>query len=187
MPDIRLKPNIRTVISLPSYGERRGTNAPNPQKERGDGGSIVWRTLEYPYAEKGRDWFLSIGIVALALAVAAFILSNILFGLLILISTSTLFLFALRRPTEIRCELNKNGFFVERTRYVYADLTSFWIDEHRGVPVLHARTKSVLSPYLNIPLRKEDAGKIRGFLGKRVKEEEFNEPFSHQIAEMVGL
>lgn len=187
MPDIRPKHIIRTVISLPSYGERGAGGAPNPQKGRGDGGTIVWRTLEYPHTEKGRDWFLSIGIVAVALSIASFILGNILFGLLILISTATLFLFALRAPAEIRCELGKNGFFVEKTRYAYADLKSFWVDLHRGTPVLHIKTKSTLSPYLNIQLRREDAGKVRGFLGRRVEEEEFNESFSYRIAEMVGL
>ncbi len=188
MYDIRLKPKIRTTISLASFqeGERR-KGVPNPQKEHADGGAIVWRTLEYPYVEKGRDWFLSIGIIAFALSVASFIMGNILFGLLILISVATLFLFALRRPAEIRCELNKNGFFVEKTRYVFADLKSFWVSEYDGMVVLHIKTKSVYSPYLNIPLRKEDAPKVRGFLGKRVHEEEFSEPFSHQFAEMLGL
>ena len=188
MYDIRLKPKIRTTISLASFQDgERGRGVPNPQKERADGGAIVWRTLEYPHVEKGRDWFLSIGIIAVALSVASFIMGNILFGLLILISVATLFLFALRAPAEIRCELNKNGFFVEKTRYVFSDLKSFWVSEYDDGAVLHVKTKSVYSPYLNIPLRMEDALKVRGFLGKRVHEEEFNEPFSHQFAEILGL
>lgn len=189
MPDIRLKPKIRTVLSLPAAfsGQRGGTNTPSPQKEHADGGAIVWRTLEYPYTEKSRDWFLSVGIIALALSIASLIFGNFLLGAFVVISAATLFLFALRRPAEIRCELNKNGFFVEKVRYAYKDIDSFWVDEHRGMPVLHARTKSVLSPYLNIPLRKEDTGKVRSFLGRRAKEEEFKEPLAHRLAEAIGL
>lgn len=189
MPDIRLKPKIRTVLSLPATfsGQRGGANTPNPQREHADGGAIVWRTLEYPYAEKSRDWFLSVGIIALALSIASLIFGNFLLGAFVVISAATLFLFALRRPAEIRCELNKNGFFVEKIRYLYKDIESFWISGEKETPALHVKTKSIYSPYLSIPLRKEDVGKVRGFLGRRVSEEEFNEPFSHRIAEAMGL
>ncbi|MBI2048996.1 MAG: hypothetical protein HYT29_00975 [Parcubacteria group bacterium] len=188
MYDIRLKPKIRTVISLPSFSvQHRGTGVPDPQKEHADGGAIVWRTLEHPFVEKGRDWFLSVGIVAGALALASFILGNVLLGVFVVISAATLILFTLRAPAEIRCELNKNGFFVEKIRYAYKDIRSFWISGEKETPTLHVKTKSVYSPYLNIPLRKEDVPKVRGFLGRRVEEEEFAEPFSHRIAEALGL
>jgi len=186
--DVRLTPKIRTTIAVPApFGERFGTDAPNPQKESAEGGTIVWRTLEHSYAEKTREWFWAIGIVAGALALAAVILGNILFGVLVVIATVAVFLAALRKPAHIRCELGKNGFVVQGTRYQYTDLFSFWVDDGRDPPVLHIKTNKTMTPYLNIPVRKEDAQKIRGFLGRRVSEEEFREPFAHLLAEAFGL
>lgn len=190
MPDIRLKPKIRTVISMPhSFELRRGNTVPSPQKEKADGGAIVWRTLEYPYAEKGRDWFWAVGIVAVALAVASLILGNALFGALIIISACAIFLHAVRKPAYIRCEVGKRGFMVENTLYGWKDMEAFWIDDEAGdiVPLLHLKTKKPFSPYLSLPLRREDAAKLRGFLGRHISEERFNEPLSHQLAEIFGL
>ncbi|OGZ14045.1 MAG: hypothetical protein A3G11_01455 [Candidatus Lloydbacteria bacterium RIFCSPLOWO2_12_FULL_51_9] len=188
MPDIRLKPKIRTTIAVPSLGVRpQGAHFPKPEKDRADGGAIVWRTLEHPFHEKEREWFFSISILAGALAVASLILGNALFGILIVVSTAALFLHVSRVPTPIICEVNKNGIFLEKMRYRFEDLEHFWIDEKKEIPLLHLKTTKALSPHLHVPLRREDVQKIRGFVGKRMKEAEFPEPLAYKIAEALGL
>ncbi len=193
MLDIRFKPKMRTVISMPDtlgFRLRHKTNDPNLQKEKADGGGdVAWSTLEYLYTEKSRDWFWAVGIVAAALIIASLILGNALFAGLILVSAAAIFLHAIRKPAHIRCEAGKRGLTIENTLYAWKDIESFWIsDEQEGtVPILHLKTKKPFSPYLALPLRRDDKEKLRGLIGRHVAEEKFDEPLSHRLAEMVGL
>ena len=171
-------------------GMRQKANNLNVQKENAEGGGVLaWRTFEYFHAEKSRDWFLAVGIVATALGIASLILGNALFAGLILVSTAAIFLHAVRKPASIRCEAGKKGIAVEKAFYSWKDIEVFWIsDEQEGLaPLLHLKTKKPFSPYLSLPLRREDKEKLRGFLGKYLAEERFDEPFSHRLAEVLGL
>ena|SRR3989344_548240 len=188
MYDIRFTPKIRTTIAMPfSQNEREAARTPSPQKEHAEGGAIVWRTLEYVHREKDGNWFLAVGIVAAALAVAGAILGNVLFSGLVVIATIAVFLHAIRPPAHIRCEIGKNGILLEKTRYHYKDIERFWVREEGETPVLRLQTTHALSPYLHIPMRREDVSRVRGFLGRFVPEDEFPEPLAHQLAEAFGL
>lgn len=149
---------------------------------------VQWNAFEYERKHKTVDWFWALGIVAIAGAGAAFILGNILFGILIIIGSFTLALFANRHPDLIQFELNQRGVVIGDTLYPYNTLDSFWVnDTHKNAdPKLIIKSKKILMPYLIIPLANEDYQAIHDYINEYLKEEEHNESLSHKILELFG-
>ncbi|MCH7529591.1 hypothetical protein IIB50_00515 [Patescibacteria group bacterium] len=150
---------------------------------------IQWNAFEYEHKERTVDWFWALGIVALAGTIAAFMLSNILFGVLIVIGSFTLALFANRHPDLIQFKINERGVVIGDTLYPYKTLDSFWIsDEYKNIdPKLIIKSKKVFMPYLIIPLADADCQAIHDYINKYLEEKEHNEPLSHKILELFGF
>ena len=74
---------------------------------------IVWEAPEYIFREKTREWYYALGIIATALLVVAILTSNLLFGIIIVLSVFTSVMFAQRPPNVIRYEINRSGIIVE--------------------------------------------------------------------------
>lgn len=59
---------------------------------------IEWQAYNREAQAHGPDWYWAVGIIALSIVVTAVILDNVLFAVLILISTVVLFLRTLQAP-----------------------------------------------------------------------------------------
>lgn len=145
--------------------------------------NFSWEAPEYEYREKSTDWFWAFGIFAVSAAVAAFIVSNILFGVLILIGAFVLSIFAARKPEIIHFEINEKGIVIDKIIYPYKNLESFTVNEG----VLLVKTKKKLMQLLIIPLRVSNE-QVHDFLLENIKEDEDLEiPFSQTIMEAIGF
>ena len=149
--------------------------------------SIKWRALEYVYKEKRPDWFFAVGIIALALVIASIIWGNILFSIFIILSVITLFMYAVKKPRSIQCEINKDGIFIDKTHYLYEALDSFWVDKAGGQAKLIIKPKKIFLSYIMISIGDKNPKEIHDYLKKHLKEEEQLEPLSHKIMEYLGF
>jgi hypothetical protein len=147
---------------------------------------ISWQADEYRYRERGRDWFIVVGIIAAALAVASILFDNLLFAILILVAASALIIQAIKIPRRIVFELNERGILVDDKLYPYNTLESFGIDEEPA-PKLLAKSKKVLMPLIGIPIDHDQIEPIRAFLKERLAEEDLEEPVLHKLIEHFGL
>jgi len=153
----------------------------NPDK------TITWSAQEYEYKEKTTDWYIALGIIAISIATASFLLGNILFAILILLGTFTLAMYSMREPGIMEIELSKRGILVNDSIYPYNTLESFWVEEYDKEPKIIIQSEKALMPYIIIPLGDADPDEVREFLFEYIDEEEHHEPLSHKLMEYLGF
>ena len=151
--------------------------------------SYQFRTHEYYHRHKGADWYWAVGIIAVSAAATAVILNNVLLAILIIVGTFSLVMYAARKPHEHNIEISDAGITVDKYRFSYPNLESFWI-EHLENPRLLIKTKRIIMPHIIIPvatLNEEEKEELRNFLATKILEEEQTEPLLEQIMEYVGF
>ncbi|MFZ3020470.1 MAG: hypothetical protein WA051_03085 [Minisyncoccia bacterium] len=146
---------------------------------------IEWQTLEYPLQEHGSDWFISVGIIAFAGAIAAVILENYIFAILIMIGTASLLLFAARIPKRITVRIFEKGILLDMMLYPYNTLRSFHVNEHEGKLLL--RTNKLFLPILAIHIEDTSPEDIRRILSPNIRQEEIEESFWEKLMDHLGF
>lgn len=150
-----------------------------------DKDNITWSALEYPIREKATDWYWALGIMALAGAVASYILGNILFSILIILGAFTTAIYGARHPRVVEFEIDRYGVRAGTTLYPYSSLASFWIIERQDGPKILLQSERFFMTYIIIPLGAEDPEAVRGALINHLKEEEHAEPFAQRIMDYL--
>lgn len=171
--------------------EQAVQKTPHNKRAR-DEALISWSVQEEHSGEKSTDWFWALGILAISAASAAFILRNVLFGILILIASFLLALYVIKKPQTIRYALTKRGIRINEELYPYQTLESYWIhlDAHNPEdnPLLLVKSKEFFAPLLSIPLaeevRPEDVADI---LNDLLELEEHDPPMAHRLLELFGF
>ena len=153
---------------------------------------LEWKTIEHHHEEKSSDWFWILGIISLATAILAVYFGNILFAIVILLSTFTIVLFIHTKHQEIDVSINKKGIRIDKILYPYTNLESFWIDEEEEFDhvqtQLLVKSQKVLQPLIIIPIPDEvDLEDLKNYLLSYIDEEEMKEPFFNHLMEFLGF
>lgn len=146
---------------------------------------ITWSALEYPIRKKTADWYWALGIMAIAGAVASYILGNILFSILILLGAFTVAIYGARHPHVVEFEIDRGGIRSGTTLYPYSSLASFWIIEGRDESKILIQSSKAFMPYIIIPLGEENPEVVREVLLNYLMEEEHVEPFAQRIMDYL--
>jgi hypothetical protein len=147
-----------------------------------------WSAYEHEHIERGRDWYLALGIAAVCIAITAVLFQDTLFGVIILLAASTIGLNASRAPQLVQFELSERGIRIGEKLHRFEEILAFWVeDEHASPPLLLIDTPQVMAPNLIIPLENIDPQVIRAFLVERTEEVPMREPLSHKILEFIGF
>jgi hypothetical protein len=149
--------------------------------------SISWTTLEYQYRPKEPSWYASVVIIALALSAGAFIVSNYLFGVLVIVAGFSFALLGARHPIEIECEISKAGIRAGNQLYPHNGIQSFWVLDIDDFPRIILRSTRFFLPQIIIPIGSADPEAIRGTLAAYLKEEEQEEPITQRIMDRLGF
>lgn len=148
---------------------------------------LEWEALEHHHEEKNNDWFWAVGIVALSITVACIIWGNLLLGILVLVSTFSLFLHAVKRPGIHKVRIDDRGVTIDKFHYSYKSLDSFWINENEHPPVLLLKSQRFFMPLLVIRLDSVHPEDVRASLQGTLYEDEMHEPLFQKIAERFGF
>jgi len=148
--------------------------------------SITWRTQEYDFTPKSKEWYWVIGIVAGGIMVASLLLANILFAILIAIAAFCIMLFGARPPKPVLVELSSQGIKLNEEYYSYKSLESFWINNTEPLTIIF-KSKKALSPFIIIPLEYLSPDNTREFLLKHLPEEEHQIPFAELLSRRLGF
>ncbi len=149
---------------------------------------ISWKALEYKRKEKTADWYWAVILISLAMVVISFILHNVLFAILIIISTSILISFSVLEPKIVIISINQKGISMDKDLYPFATLEAFWVentDEDNQKILL--RSKKMIMPLISIPLEEHHHLDVREFLLQYLQEVEMHEPLSQKIMEKLGF
>jgi hypothetical protein len=151
-------------------------------------GTIEWEAPEHYHVEKGSDWYWALGILALAIAVTALLLGNILFAIVVLLGAFLMALVGLRGPRTITFAVTPRGVRIGDDVHPYTTLASFYIEEDdpRG-PQLLLRSRRALVPLLVLPLPLEELEAVDNILAERLPEEELEESFAQRLLEFLGF
>lgn len=152
--------------------------------------SIRWSAHEHEHIERGRDWYMALGVVAVCTAAIAVLFGNILFGVLILIAAATWGLLSKTPPALTEFEISDRGIRIGETMHRYEEIIAFWVEDHDvDPPILLIDTVKMFSPNFVIPLPHGDVDPkvVREFLAMRADEIPMKESFAHKILEFFGL
>lgn len=149
--------------------------------------NLSWQTPEYIHKEKTNDWYWIVGIVTISIALVAIILNNLIFGILIIVCSFALSLFASRKPDTITIAIDNLGVDVGKTHHPYGVLESFWIETRDAHPRLMLKAKKTWMPFMIILLGDVPAEEIRHQLLQHLPEEEHTEPFLEKLLIYLGF
>ncbi len=152
-----------------------------------DSAPIRWSGYDREHIERGHDWFIALGIIALCAGLTSILLGNILFAILIAAAAFSLALIARTPPALHEFELSDDGIRVGDILHDWSEIVSFWVEEHDENPKLLVDTTKFLAPNLIIPLEGTDPSLVRAYLEERVEEIPMQEPMAHKILELFGL
>ncbi|HVU06470.1 MAG TPA: hypothetical protein VHE10_01635 [Candidatus Paceibacterota bacterium] len=146
-----------------------------------------WQTLEYVYSEKSSDWYWTVGIVSVAIAVVAVIFGDALFGVVVAIGAFSLTMLSSRQPKTISVEVTDKGVAIDKTLYPYPALDAFSVDEdHHHGPRLLLKSKKVVMPLITVQVA-TDPDALRAFLVTHLKQETFDQGILHAALERIGF
>ena len=150
---------------------------------------ISWHTIEYLHQEKTSDWYWIVGIVSVSIAIISIITNNVIFAILIIVSSFTLMLFASKKPLGVNIELSENGVRVGNIIYPYRNLESFWVETRENNDRILIKSKKVFMPLIIIFIEEDQVHPedVRSLLLKYLPEEEHAEPFLEKLLVYLGF
>jgi hypothetical protein len=148
---------------------------------------IQWSVDTHEHHEHSIDWYWGLGLLALAGAGLATFFGDFLFAVIIVLSTGSLGVLALRGPREHTVRVSERGVSLDGTLYRWSAVSSFWVEESIE-PRLLVSTKNVLHPQLVLPLGdRTRAASVRSYLRRHAQEEEQQPHLGEHLAELFGL
>ncbi len=148
---------------------------------------ISWKAPTHVYREKNSDWFWSVGIITLALAVVCFIFGQVMTGVFIIVAAIALVLHASKPAKIVYHEINDRGLVVDDVLYPFLSLDSFWI-AHDVIPgKILIRSRKTFMPMIVILIDEVDPEVVREVLLKYIAETEHHQQFLHHVLEMLGF
>ncbi len=148
---------------------------------------LSWETAEYYHTEKTADWYWIVAIVTITVAIVSIILNDLIFAILIIVSSFILSLFAARRPNLMKVELDDNGITFGKTNYPYSYLESFWVETREIHPKILVKSKKMLMHLIAIFIEEVPPEEVREFLKQHLPEEEHHEPFLEKLLIYLGF
>jgi hypothetical protein len=150
--------------------------------------SIKWEAPEHFYQKKGGDWYLILGIIIIALVVAAIIFGNVLFALLLVVSGIGIAMAAARKPAIVTFEVTVRGIKIADLLYNFSDLKAYYIDEEdiKG-PQLLIQTQKRFTPLMVVPLPADYIDDVEDLLRNKLEEKTLREPIFMKIMERLGF
>jgi hypothetical protein len=148
---------------------------------------LEWTAPEYEPIDRSPDWFWAAGVIIFAILIICIVLKNFLLALIILIGTSTLFVFARRDPEMITFRLLDNGIQAKNEIFLYKHIESFWVSEDRYPHKLFIKTDRLFFPHIVIPLDDADPVTVRTRIKKNVKEVPHEESMIELLSEYLGF
>lgn len=148
---------------------------------------ISWNAPEHYYVEKKPDWYWAVGVITLALAAVAFIFSNSITGIFVIVAAIALVLHASRPPHIIAYDITDRGIVANGVLYPFLTLESFWIPHDEFPPKLIIKSRKVFMPLIIILIDEVDPEHVREVMLTYIAETEHHEPVLKHILERFGF
>ena len=146
-----------------------------------------WSGYEYEKYERRPAWFLLPFALATALVIFGIVVKSYFFVGFVAVAFVTLMLYSRREPAMVSCVVTEDGIRAGTKEYLFADCKSFWIFETPFVRELSLEMRSMVMPYIRLPLGDSEAEALRGVLSRSLTEREHKEFLADHIARILGF
>lgn len=149
---------------------------------------FVWRAYDSNSKEKSGDWYFILWTIALAGAVGAFLLENVLFALFLIIAAFSLSIYASRKPRIVTFRITRKGMLVDTLFIPFSEVSHFYITDEPGQSFLLLQSTKLLSPLHVFPISDEiDTDDLHAFLINFLKEKFLEIPPYERIMDRIGF
>ena len=161
-------------------------------KENAPLGNIIyqWDVREYERHERGRRWYVVMGIIAVLMIGYAVVSANYLFVLIVVLFGIVLYLHDVQEPIAVPFAITDTGIILGRKYYRYSELVGFWIlYKPPEVKNLYFTLNNLIRHRLQVPLLEYDPRPIRDFLNQYMTEDldQEDEPLSDRLGRLLKL
>lgn len=151
---------------------------------------IIWHAPAHEHREHSADWYWAVAIITVALAVAFFIVGNILLSIIVVLGMGTLLVTARTEPKVIEYAIEREGIRAGTTLYPWDTLDSFWVLDatKETTAKLLITSKKPLMPHIVILLNAEvPPSEVREVLAHMLPEERQIEPLPDRLMRALGF
>ncbi len=149
-----------------------------------DDSLLSWEVLEHEHHHTEPEWYWMVGIIAISVSVAAFLLSDPLFGVLVVIGAFTLSLYSAKGPFFTKVAIGASSITVNGKSHPYTTIDSFSLDGDK----LILEKSAFFHPLIIIRIEEGvPIDDLRRALGLKLKEHTHTEPLSHKIMTALGF
>jgi len=149
--------------------------------------SVIWETYSHEAKANSADWHWVVGIITVAIVIVCILLDNILFGIVIGLSTLLLTHHSRKAPEVIEVEMGDLGIRVDKKVYLYESLDSYHIENKNTDPKLILKSKKLLMPLIIVRMDGADPFIVEAEIKKFLKEDFHPEPFFHKVLDRIGF
>lgn len=148
---------------------------------------LTWQGQEGEFTPKSPNWYWTVGILSVGSAIAAFIVDNFLFGIILLLAGFTTALLGSRHPALHTFRMTDRGVHVGEQLFSYDNIMHFAIEEHEPKKLLF-ELKAGIVKVITIPLESTDHRAVRQeFKNRNIEEVEHLNTFSARLSDWMGL
>jgi hypothetical protein len=134
---------------------------------------IEWTASEFIAHQKNRGWYLFLGVGAIVLSAAMYLLTKDLISVTVVLIVAVLLGFAAgRKPRILNYRMDASGIYVGSKTYSYGDFKSFSVVDEGAVSSIGLLPMKRFMPPLSIYYEPTDEDHIVGILGARLPYED---------------
>jgi len=153
-----------------------------------DNALLHWRAPEYEKYERGRRWYLYVALVLLAIIGYAVYTDSPIMAITFVLIGVVGYIFLNRDPQTIDFAVTQDGIIAGREMYDFDIIKSFWIFyEPHDIKVVSLHTKSMLMPFVHIPIHDEDPVEIRRVLLEYIPEAKQDPSLVDTFERLLGI
>lgn len=143
------------------------------QTDASTDGPIQWQAPEYVQERRSPWWFVIFWvIVAIIMAIAAFLIQSISFVVLVPVMAAALMLYSHRPPRELNYVLSSKGLYINEKLHALSEFRSFGIAKDEAIPSLVLTPTKRFRPALTVHFPVEYGEEIIDALGARIPMQE---------------
>lgn len=150
----------------------------------------TWDFADYLQHQRGRRWYIVVGLVGGLSFLFAMLTFNFLFAIILIIIAVILVLQQRRPPQLVTITITPDGLQIGKDEYLYEQLKNFWIAYHPPeVKKLYVTFRTSLRPMLVIPLEDKNPIEVRRILLEYLEEdlEREDETTSETLSRLLKL
>ena len=133
---------------------------------------LKWLFPSFQQHERGLTWYITAGIVAIALFVYSIVTKNFLFAIIIILIAIIVIGKDFVSPHQVQFTVDEDNVTIGDRTYRFREFATFWLAyEPPQVKMLYLEFKSGVRPSYPIPLVNENPLRVRSVLQKYIRED----------------